>query len=241
MIFSFKSDKGNIRELNEDAYAYSTTKNGHFCAAIADGMGGHNCGEIASRLAVDETINYLSEVEGIDEASVQNVLTNSIRMANEIIVDKSNQSSERQGMGTTIVLLCAIGSNVFIEHVGDSRAYLIREDVITQLTKDHSYIEELVKIGYLKREEAEKHPKKNIITKALGSFEGCEPDFSTISIIKDDIVLLCTDGLTNMISNEEFANIANKFKTPDRLTEKLLKTALKNGGRDNVTVAAIKF
>ena len=241
MIYSFKTDKGSIRELNEDAYAYSTTKNGLFCVAIADGMGGHNCGEIASRLAADETIKYLSELDNISEENVQHILTNSIRMANEIIIDKSNESKERQGMGTTIVLLCAINNKVYIEHVGDSRAYLIRDDELTQLTKDHSYIEELVKIGYLNREEAEKHPRKNVITKALGSFEGCEPDFKEVLVMDNDIILLCTDGLTNMISNDEFADVVSKIKAPDRLCEKLVKLALKNGGKDNVTVAAIKF
>jgi len=241
MIFSFQSDKGNLRELNEDAYAYSYMKDGSFCVAIADGMGGHNCGEIASRLAVDETIAYLSQIEGLKDTDFPTVLARAIQIANQKIIALSKESPAYNGMGTTIVLLLFFEQTVHIAHVGDSRAYRVSQGEIIQLTKDHSYTEELVKIGYLKREEADKHPRKNVITKALGAFEGSEPDFCAVDLLKDDMIILCTDGLTNMITNEEFADIVNKIKTPDRLCEKLLKTALKNGGRDNVTVAAIKY
>jgi len=241
MIFSFKSDKGNIREHNEDAYAYQEIKSGFFCVAIADGMGGHNCGEIASRFAVDETIKFLSNIEKLDESDFKLVLFDAIKKANEKIILQSKKNPAYSGMGTTIVLVLFAKDHVHIAHVGDSRAYLIKNQDLVQITKDHSYIEELVKIGYINREEADKHPRKNVITKALGAFEGSEPDYTEIKITKNEMILLCTDGLTNMITNEEFAEIVKKNKTPERLCERLMKTALKNGGRDNITVAAIKY
>jgi len=241
MIFSFKSDKGNIREINEDSFAYSYSKEGHFCAAIADGMGGHSCGEIASKLAAEMTVNYMVEVQDINENNVQIHMENAVENANIAIINKAKESGACFGMGTTLVFICIIDSRVYIEHVGDSRAYLIHDGVLSQLTDDHSYIEELVKTGNISREDASNHPKKNIITKALGTFDSSEPEFSVSVLKKNDIVLLCTDGLTNTITNEELAQLAVSVDSPEKMCKKLISTALKNGGKDNVTVAVIKL
>ncbi|MEI6131926.1 MAG: Stp1/IreP family PP2C-type Ser/Thr phosphatase [Bacillota bacterium] len=241
MNFSFKTDVGIYRKINEDSCSFGETNGGHFCIAIADGVGGSLCGEIASKIATQESTHYLNEIIDLSNENAANHLLDAVKHANEKIILLEKSDPKYKGMGTTIVLALIIDKTAHILHVGDSRAYLAKKENLVQITYDHSYIEELVKIGVINRDDAKNHPKKNVITRALGSVEGSTPDITTIELAKDDLLLLCTDGLTNMLSKDEFESVTLKIRTPNRLCERLVKLALKAGGKDNITVAVFKM
>lgn len=239
MTFDFKTDKGKVRELNEDALAYGYTKEGYFSVAVADGMGGHNCGEIASDIATRITIDYLKNCN-LNHENATAELISAIHKANKQIIQESNKSEDKDGMGTTIVLMSIVEKTLYYAHCGDSRAYLFRKNELKQLTQDHSYIAELIKIGFLTTEEAKNHPSKHVITKALGTMDGAEPESGSIDLIENDIILICTDGLSNMLSQEVITDILSGGTCPKELTNKLMSTALGKGGTDNITVFVVR-
>ncbi len=239
MEYFAKSDKGKIREVNEDYY--NIIINYHNIPPtfiIADGMGGHNYGEIASKLAVDCASSNILQIndylqKGFD---IPNFIKTIFRLSNNLVTHEANSTLELNGMGTTMIISLIYEGKLFIGHVGDSRVYLIREGKILRLTTDHSYIEELIKTGSLTREEAESHPKKNLITRALGCFENLEVDIYTYNIKKNDYILLCTDGLTNELIEDEILDCFNNSTDPKKLCEELIIKANKRGGEDNITV-----
>ncbi len=243
MRFGVKSDKGMVRETNEDSYNVIAGYSGiPVTFVIADGMGGHNSGEIASKMAVDSVSNSILKMKERfeNQEDVSGILRAVIHEANTNVYAASNEHNENHGMGTTLIVAIVCQRTLYIGHVGDSRVYLVRNNSISQITTDHSFIEELVRNGTLTREEAENHPKKNIITRALGCSENIEVDTYSTDIKEDDIFVLCTDGLSNMLSNNEILNIVMNIDDPELASSQLLDVANTKGGEDNITVVVFK-
>ena len=220
-----KSDIGKAREMNQDAYYASQPSDTVGLYIVADGMGGYNGGEIASTIAVTATKNYIetnfAETEHTKE-KLQELVKNAIEYANMLVYEKSKEIKELEGMGTTIEVALVHNNRVYVGHVGDSRIYRIRKHIIRKLTTDHSYVEKLVKDGTISRDEAMHHPQKNMLTKALGCTSFVEPDVSVKGFLKDDILVLTSDGLTNMVSDQEIYNIVtdNIEVATDKLIDK---------------------
>ena len=235
-----KSDIGKVREINQDSYYISDSLDEVQLYMLADGMGGCQGGEIASKLAIQSAKNYIEnnfkEIEK-DRDSIIQLVGSSMEYANMIVYEKSKENKELEGMGTTLDVCLIYNSRIYIGHVGDSRVYRIRKEFMRRLTKDHSYVQTLVDDGTITKEEAYSHPKKNMLTKALGCVQTVEPDVYTKTFIKDDIILMCSDGLTNMIREENIYEIIKQDK--ENAIENLVKQANDNGGLDNITVVII--
>jgi serine/threonine protein phosphatase PrpC len=241
--YAAKTDRGLIRELNEDSFKIIVGDNScYFAFIVADGMGGHKCGELASRVAVE----YISD--SIEQAS-QNLafpekrseaLKRIVEGTNAAVYQKSLELPEASGMGTTLTMAVVTQSDITVAHVGDSRLYIVRDENIRQITEDHSYIEELIKKGTITRDEAENHPQKHIITRAIGSSLEIDIDITNMTIDSGDIFVLCTDGLTNMVSSEQILKTV-KENEPEEACEQLVEAAKRNGGDDNITVIVIKY
>lgn len=235
-----KSDIGKARDMNQDYYYVSGQEEQIKLFILADGMGGYNGGEIASSLATTSVKNYISnnfyKIEH-DKESILNLIKNAVEYANMIVYEKSKEDKELEGMGTTLDVCLIYNNRVYIGHVGDSRVYRIRKEFIRKLTVDHSYVQELVKDGTITKEEAYNHPKKNMLMKALGCTAYVEPDVMVKGFIKDDILLMSSDGLTNMLNDEEIYNIIKD--NPELASEKLVQRANELGGYDNITVVII--
>ena len=241
MIIAYaKSDVGKVREMNQDAYYISDSSSEVKLYLLADGMGGYKGGEIASNLAIKCTKNYIEnnfKETPKDRESLIQLIASSMEYANMVVYEKSRENKEYEGMGTTLEVCLIYNNKAYIGHIGDSRIYRIRKTFIRKLTTDHSYVQKLVKDGTITKEEAEVHPKKNMLTKALGCVQTVEPDVYTKTFIKDDIILMCSDGLTNMIREEEISKIIKQDK--EKAIENLVKQANDNGGLDNITVVII--
>lgn len=235
-----KSDIGKAREMNQDAYYASQPSDTVGLYIVADGMGGYNGGEVASSLAVTATKDFIennfAETEHTKE-SLQELVKNAIEYANMLVYEKSKEVQELEGMGTTIEVALVHNNRVYIGHVGDSRIYRIRKDFIRKLTTDHSYVQKLVKDGTISKEEAIHHPKKNMLTKALGCTSFVEPDVTVKGFLKDDILVLTSDGLTNMVKDQEIYQIVKD--NIEVATDKLIDKANENGGLDNITVIVV--
>ena len=236
-----KSDIGKARDMNQDYYYISTEKEEPQIFILADGMGGYKGGEVASCLATKTALSYIkTNFEKIlkEKEEILKLIKSAMEYANMVVYEKSNQEKELEGMGTTLEVCLIYNNKIYIGHVGDSRIYRIRKEFIRKLTHDHSYVEKLVKDGTITRQEALHHPKKNMLTKALGCTSFVEPDVTVKGFIKDDIILICSDGLTNMVEEEEIYKIIREDYTlaPNRLIDK----ANENGGYDNVTAIVIK-
>lgn len=235
-----KTDKGIIREQNQDAYSVGELPGEVAWAVVCDGMGGAAGGNIASALAVkviSEKINA-SYNEKMREASIKNLLESAITAANIEVYDMAQARRELQGMGTTVVCAIVRDNVAYIAHVGDSRAYLANKNGLTQLTTDHSMVQDLVNQGKITAEEAEHHPNKNYITRAVGVDEGIEIDFTQTELNKDETLLLCTDGLSNYVSSNELLDDISDGQYY-AFADRLVKRANNNGGGDNITVVAI--
>lgn len=248
-MFGANSDKGMVREINEDSFNVIAGKPGQPSTfIIADGMGGHNSGEVASKMAVDFISNYLYQspelisLEKADsyDSKIPEAIKELILRANAEIFSKAQQYPENFGMGTTLIVAVLFENNLYIGHVGDSRLYLISGERIERITTDHSFIEELIKNGSLKREEAVKHPKKNLITRAIGCSDELEVDTYVRRLNNDDILVLCTDGLTNMLDEEEIKDVVLGYENPEEACHELIRRANEKGGEDNITVIIAK-
>lgn len=235
-----KSDIGKAREMNQDSYYVSQPSENVGLYIVADGMGGYNGGEIASRLAIMSAKNYIetnfSKIEH-DKEEIKKLIKNAIEYANMVVYEKSKENEELEGMGTTIEVVLAYNNRVYIGHIGDSRIYRIRKNFIRKLTVDDSYVQKLVKDGTITKEEAVHHPKKNMLTKALGCTSFVEPEVTVKGFLKDDIVIITSDGLTNMVSDEEIFKIVTTDIT--KASEELIRKANDAGGLDNITVVII--
>jgi Serine/threonine protein phosphatase len=242
MLIGVNSHKGKVREKNEDYYNIVLDSNGKVIAfIIADGMGGHNSGEVASKMAVDcVTSSIKAYIEKVNEDElVSDALVSIIQTANKDIFENAQNCADNFGMGTTLIVAIPKNDIMHIGHVGDSRAYRIRDGKIHKITTDHSYIEELLRNGTINQEEAKIHPKKNLITRALGS-EELEVDYYLSDLRSDDIFVLCTDGLTNMVDDDTIENICNTNE-PQQACDSLIELANDNGGEDNITAIVVKI
>ena len=236
-----KSDKGNVRETNEDYFYISNSLDDVQLYILADGMGGYNGGEIASKLAVQTAKNYIEnnfkDIEK-DKDSIIQLLGSSMEYANMVVYEKAKSTPELQGMGTTLEICLIYNNKVYIGHVGDSRVYRIRKQFIRKLTQDHSYVQKLVKEGTITKEQAEHHPQKNMLMKALGCNAFVEPDVMVKGFLKDDILVMNSDGLTNLVDQETIYEMASK--NIEQATKDLVQLAKDRGGYDNITVVIIK-
>ena len=235
-----RSDIGMVRKSNQDDVNFKLLSDNMAWAVVCDGMGGANGGDIASKEAVSCITEVLSEQlnENITQESIEKIFESSVKKANSSIYEMSQSKKELSGMGTTVVLALIYNDFLHIAHVGDSRAYIVNKDGIKQVTLDHSVVQELINNGEITHEEAEVHPRKNIITRALGISSNVDVDYSNIKINKEERVLLCTDGLTNYINPETICDVVNKSDLVC-VADELVDMANNQGGSDNITVALI--
>lgn len=243
IIVSGKTDKGMVRANNEDNF-YIDEKRGLF--VVADGMGGHASGEVASNMAIDVIRDYFDGMQGGRAAQFgryqekfseeTNRVGSAVKLANRVIYEAASTNPQWKGMGTTIAAVLLNGNRLSIAHVGDSRVYLVRAGSIEQLTDDHSVVYEQVRRELLTKEEAEKSEMRNILTRALGVHQDVEVDFDEMTLMENDVLILCTDGLNTMISDDEMLSVVMSTKDPVEACNRLVDAANKNGGKDNVTV-----
>lgn len=232
------TDIGRRRKLNQDSVFATEEQLGSLpnVFLVADGMGGHNAGDYASKCTVEIIVRQIADSK---EQDIVTILTQAINAANRHIRQKSNEEADLSGMGTTVVAATVQGTTLQVANVGDSRLYVIGEQ-IRQITRDHSLVEEMVRMGELPREEARVHPDKNIITRAVGAQDTVEIDFFEVELQEGDMILLCSDGLTNMLEDEEIQSILEERRDITRTAERLVEAANENGGKDNITVILIE-
>lgn len=230
-MVGIKSDVGNVRKLNED-YAAFIEDERFKIYLVADGMGGHNAGEIASNLAVKSIMRYLMEHSEENE----DLLLNAVKYANNEIYEISQKNDKCKGMGTTITGCFIKGDIIQVVNVGDSCCFSINGNEIKKVTKDHSWVQELIDAGAITEEEGRVHPKKNIITRALGTNSSVKIDIFNIDKNESSMFLLCSDGLSNEVQKEEMVEIVNRYKNFNEACEKLVDLAKARGGKDNITV-----
>jgi protein phosphatase len=233
------SDVGHCRETNEDNYFFDSTLGVY---TVADGMGGHAAGEVASRLAVEAFEETFRVNGGLGESIVEATerLRTAVTEANRRICDSILAHAEQRGMGTTVVTLLTIGDRAVVGHVGDSRAYLLRGERLERLTDDHSWVSEQVRAGMLTDDDAQRHPMRNIVTRALGSRTEVAADIADTEILPGDVFLLCSDGLNAMLSDREIGQkLAEHRRDPEAACRALVDAANARGGEDNTTVIVL--
>jgi len=235
-----KTDTGKTRDVNQDAYLAHILDDDTAFAVVCDGMGGAKAGNIASTLAAKTIYDYVlrSWQSDMNDTQIKNLLCSAVMSANVEVYDAAQRDEELNGMGTTVVVTIMNNDFAYIVHVGDSRAYLLRDDLLSQITIDHSMVQKMIESGELTAEEARLHPKKNVITRALGVDENVNIDYNELSCNKDDIILICTDGLSNMLENHEIVNIILNKKL-ENAAEALVSEANEKGGIDNITAVLI--
>ncbi len=239
------TDLGRSRPVNEDGYYISNylEELSSMYAIVADGMGGHLAGEVASGLAITYVSELINErfCAQMNRADIKDLLISAVKAANTKIYEKSRKDAECIGMGTTLTMCFVWGDTAFVAHVGDSRAYILRDDAFHQITGDHSLVQELLASGRITKEEAEHHPQKNVITRALGTDANIEIDMYELPLVAKDTLLLCSDGLSNMLTDEEIKTILQKGKkeTPESLATRLVFEANQKGGYDNITAVLL--
>ncbi len=240
MNISAISDVGKVRDINEDNYCIF--KKDYDLLIVADGMGGHNAGEVASFLAVNTIKEHIDKYisSDMDEEAIKGIIYEAFNRANEKIYLHGKENTSCDGMGTTATLILKNESTIFVGHVGDSKAYIIKNNNINQITRDHSLVAELVRNGSITENEAMKHPKRNIITRALGTTKNIKIDIFTLSMDPLDSLVLCTDGLSNFVDSYEIEKILIEIKDSSEICERLVSMANKRGGYDNITVLVAK-
>ena len=237
-IFS-KTDRGRVRTDNQDAYFAGKITDDSVFAVVCDGRGGANAGNVASELAVRHISEYVirSYRDGMDMTDTEKTLKNAIVSANISLYDKAVNNAELAGMGTTAVAAFVKDGTAVIAHVGDSRIYLVNGE-IKQLTRDHSVVQSLIESGKITPEDAKVHPRKNVITRALGAEENVAVDSDCLNLSNGDTLLLCSDGLTNFLDDKDILKV---FQNNDisAVAERLVEEANENGGGDNITVVTV--
>lgn len=232
------SDIGKNREMNQDYMYTSENAVGNLpnLFIVADGMGGHKAGEFASRYTVDTIVE---SIRADKETEPVCLIRNAIQTANAKLIEKSNEDISMSGMGTTVVVVTVINDKAVVANVGDSRMYVIGKEIV-QITRDHSLVEEMVRMGELAKDAAKDHPDKNIITRAVGATESIDIDFFEVELFPQDYILMCSDGLTNMVEDEDIRTIVHSQRDVAERVEKLVEAANNNGGHDNITVIVIE-
>lgn len=233
------TDVGLVRDGNQDSYQTEMLSDDTAFCVVCDGMGGANAGNIASQQAVQFITDYVkrSYREGMDADAASDLLKNAIASANIRLYDLSLKSENLNGMGTTAVAVLVGSDFLAVAHVGDSRAYLVGED-LRQLTRDHSMVQHLIETGELTPEEAKVHPQKNVITRALGTEEDVLVDTAVFERIAGECLLLCSDGLSNFVEPEDICSVLQETE-PEKAPERLIEIANGNGGGDNITAVTV--
>ncbi len=237
----FKSNTGVIRNHNEDACFVIPR---HDVYVVADGVGGNNAGEIASRMAVRGIAEYVAAnpVEDCsDEEALYAYFSQCLKQINDEIYQMGRKHRENKGMATTAVIACVRDDIAYVMNIGDSRAYLYRNGKIMQITIDHTYVNELLRTGMITTEEAENHSQKNVITRALGAEPEVTIDFFQTDVEKGDVLMLCSDGLYGEVTEQTLAEILDKKNTMQETCAELVEEAIRSGGRDNITVVCLKI
>lgn len=238
----FMTDKGKIRQHNEDNGGIFLNQAGQRLAIVADGMGGHRAGDVASEMTIMNLKEKWFRTKLIETAEqAENWLKNNILEVNNILLEHSKAHVECEGMGTTIVAVVVTDVFSTIAHIGDSRCYILNDSGFTKITEDHSLVNELLRSGQISKEDAENHPRKNVLTRALGTELTVEMDIKTIIFEEGDILLLCSDGLSNMVSEAEMSNILNSGKSIEDQAATLIEIANDNGGEDNISLIIAEF
>lgn len=248
LLVGAASDAGSVREQNEDAVQLAdpgapVAATHGYLAVVADGMGGHQHGEVASHLALDTlfaTFYDVSGANGVSPAPVGDRLRQGFFAANEKILIQAQGDSERKGMGTTMVAAAIVGDQLTVANVGDSRAYLLRAEAATQITRDHSLVAEQVKAGVLSADEARESQQRNIVTRAIGHKPKLDVDLFEITLLPDDRILLCSDGVHGYIPPDELAELGLS-RPPEQASRRLISLAIERGSTDNVTAAIVCF
>lgn len=236
MLTCFSTDTGKVRSHNEDSVNIVKNDSKEYLLIVADGMGGHKAGDFASRYTVE---TFLESVRNSIEENPISIIEEGIKVANLSLIERSYESIDREGMGTTFVVATVIGNSIYIANIGDSRLYLVNNE-IQQITRDHSLVEEMINLGEINRKNARTHEKKNIITRAIGADSDVVPDFFEIEYSKGDIILMCSDGLSNMIEDEDIKLIINEGTELSDIIQKLIDKANENGGKDNISVVLVE-
>jgi protein phosphatase len=232
-----RTDVGVIRSGNEDSYRMVPDR-GIF--VVADGMGGHAAGEVASDMAVRIVSDELRSLRGLSDEQVAERMRTSIRAANGAIFQRTLTEHDKRGMGTTVTALTLYETRFLIGQVGDSRAYLLREGKLSQLTKDHSYVQEQVDAGYLTPEQARTHPYSNVITRCVGANSDVMPDIYVGTVKPRDVFLLASDGLTGMLEDYQLAELLSPERMPQEEVDALIAEANRHGGLDNITAIIVR-
>ncbi|AGE21639.1 protein phosphatase [Geobacillus sp. GHH01] len=236
----FRTDIGQIREHNEDNGGVFVNQSGQYLAVVADGMGGHRAGDVASSMAVAYLQERWEKESGLaSPAEAEQWLKTQIASANEQLFRHALSHPECQGMGTTVVAAVCANSFATVAHIGDSRCYVLNKSGIQQLTDDHSLVNELVKSGQLSKEAAEHHPRKNVLLRALGTEPAVKIDVKTVALDEGDMLLLCSDGLSNKVPEADMIHILTGAGTLEEKAEALIELANGRGGEDNISLAVI--
>ena len=230
-----KTDVGRKRSMNQDYVFATEAPRGNLpnLMVVADGMGGHKAGDFASRYTVESMLQFLDTAK---ETHPVSLLGKAIHTANDKVAGKAETDPSLSGMGTTVVAAVVEDGILYVANVGDSRLYLLDADHIEQITHDHSLVEEMIRMGQLKREDARTHPERNVITRAVGVSVPVKVDFFDVNLEEGDIILLCSDGLTTMLEDGEIFGIVKKSASLEQAVERLVEEANKNGGKDNISV-----
>ena len=233
-----RTDVGIIRSGNEDNYLM-VPERGIF--VVADGMGGHAAGEVASEMAVRSVARELGSLRGMGDDEIADRMRLAIRSANGAIFGRTLTEHDKRGMGTTVTALVLYGTRFLIGQVGDSRGYLFRDEKLVQLTKDHSYVQEQVDAGYLTPEQARSHPYSNVITRCVGANNDVTPDIYVGAVKPRDVFLLASDGLTGMLEDHQLAEVLGTSRMPQEQVDDLIRDANRYGGLDNITAIVVRI
>lgn len=237
MIGTFLTDRGKVRTHNEDAGGIFYNESNQLLAIIADGMGGHQAGDVASQMAINAMKERWEETKRFSSPEeVETWLKKHISEVNALIYRHAQSNKECEGMGTTIVSVVCLDEHLIIAHIGDSRCYVFRQQTIEQVTEDHSLVNALVQSGQLSKDDAATHPRRNVVLRALGSEEKVNMDVQTVPLEKGIKVLLCSDGLTDKIRDEELSEIVPEDKPIEEIGRKLIDLANERGGEDNISL-----
>lgn len=234
------TDIGMKRQINQDYIFCTENSVGKFpnLFIVADGMGGHKAGDYASRTCVDYVVDSVKKSKQHTPISI---MEEAIQIANQQIFHESQTNEDYEGMGTTFVSAVVIDKTLYIANIGDSRLYLINDDGIQQITQDHSLVEEMIRTGEIDRKESRLHPNKNIITRAIGTSKSVTADFFEMDVKKDDVILMCSDGLSNMMEDEDIMYLVRRYYDLSTAGERLIDKANACGGKDNISVILIRI
>lgn len=238
----FVSDVGRVRSVNEDSSWVSFLEQGYTLAIVADGMGGHQAGDLASKLTVETIVGELQLLPaGLEVEELAERLKQAILHANDVVFQKASERDEYHNMGTTVVAVLINEKDGIIGHIGDSRVYKFRSGKMVQLTEDHSLVNELLKTKQISEEQASVHPHRNVVTRALGTDPKVEADMHFVSLEQGEMLLLCSDGLSNYVTLDQMiSTLQDGDLSLDERADRLLKFALDAGGDDNITVALLE-